>query len=638
MSTFHNLHFVQGNNEYDYYPQVDDTLSVEGKAADAKGVGDEITGLKEDLNNYFGATKNLVVEDLDNYKGNGAYLVNNTSGLAHMPSGTTEQGTLLVFAYNTTGNYGYVQMYITNSSQRYFYRVFVSTGWSSWHENTKLSEIDIIQGKNFTEKSIASGDFNNYVENGAYLVNTSMLNSPYASATGLLNVFTWNHSNKYGMMQMFIPNNNSISPYYRFKWSEWSAWQTFAPQVKFEFETVEKSATKNVLSKDNYSLKGYINTTTRQFTSNSNYLCTKDFIDIPFGTEIIYAKFPQTENNDRICAFLYYDENENYLSSYSGRFDGYDYKNATVPTVPSASVPSGVAKFKFWANNTTVQNGSNDVCISFSEPTQFLEYASAYNISNESLETPNIYLPLKGKRIVNFGDSIFGNKQAPFSISYALEQITGATVYNCGFGGTDMAERSSPTWDAFSMYRLSYAIANNDFALQDTAIEDTSAGLLVYFPSTLSLLKNINFDEVDIITIAFGTNDFTGNIVLDNESDPDDTTKFCGALRYSLDQIITAFPHIKIFVCGQTWRFWMGAGNVFEDDSDTHENGNGNKLTDFVAATKSVSDEYHVPFIDNYNIGINKINRDYYFPTGDGTHHNYLGAKLIAEHIKHELY
>lgn len=51
MSTFHNLHFVQGNNEYDYYPQVDDTLSVEGRAADAKAVGDEISDLKSDLNN-----------------------------------------------------------------------------------------------------------------------------------------------------------------------------------------------------------------------------------------------------------------------------------------------------------------------------------------------------------------------------------------------------------------------------------------------------------------------------------------------------------------------------------------------------------------------------------------------------------
>ena len=82
----------------------------------------------------------------------------------------------------------------------------------------------------------------------------------------------------------------------------------------------------------------------------------------------------------------------------------------------------------------------------------------------------------------------------------------------------------------------------------------------------------------------------------------------------------------------------MDSSNVFIDDSDTHENGNGDKLTDFVAATKSVSDEYHVPFIDNYNIGINKINRSYYFPANDGTHQNYLGAELIAEHIKHELY
>lgn len=50
MSTFHNLHFVQGNNEYDYYPQVDDTLSVEGRAADAKVTRDKIDSLRSDLN------------------------------------------------------------------------------------------------------------------------------------------------------------------------------------------------------------------------------------------------------------------------------------------------------------------------------------------------------------------------------------------------------------------------------------------------------------------------------------------------------------------------------------------------------------------------------------------------------------
>lgn len=588
-------------------------------------VGDLKSAIQSDV---FKATKAIVASDFNNYLTNGAYLVNSGS-LANRPD-TTEQGTLLVFAYNTSGNYGYVQIYITNSSWRMFYRAYVGGAWKEWKEVIRKNDLADFSKTVFIQGSTASGNFNSYVSNGAYFVNSAMTNAPNGITTGLLCVFTNDKSSGYGTTQIFIPQNAYYKPVYRYKWnSVWSNWsELYAGITEVEF-----SANQNVLSPANFTLNGFISTTDgTTFTSNSNYMCTNDFIDVPFGTQNIYAVFPQTENNDRICAVLYYDADGNYTGSYSGRFNGYNYKMATL------SGQIDVAKIKFWVNKTTVSDGSNEVCISFSTVQSFPQYEGVKKVSNNALETPEIYLPFVGKTIVNFGDSIFGNKRQPFSVSYALENLTGATVYNCGFGGTDMAARSNATWDAFSMYRLAYAIANNDFSLQDTAIEDTTAGLLSYFPSTLSLLKSIDFNDVDIITIAFGTNDFTGNIALDNESDPDDTTKFCGALRYSLDRIMAAFPHIKIFVCGQTYRFWMDLSNVFIDDSDTHENGNGDKLTDFVAATKSVSDEYHVPFIDTYNIGINKINRSYYFPANDGTHQNYLGAELIAEHIKHELY
>ena len=612
--------------------EVDPTLSVEGMAADAKATGDALNDLKADLTTEtFRATKTIAVDDFDNYMTNGAYLVNSGS-LAHRPD-TTEQGTLLVFAYNTTGNYGYVQIYITNSQNKIFYRAYVgNNAWKNWIEISSVAMVSDVTGKAFTERSVATSDLNNYLVNGAYLVNSTISNAPYESANGLLTVFTWNQTNAYGLMQMFVSKDASIPPYYRFRWnSVWSGWMTFAPQI--DIDVVETSKNANVLNPSNFTLKGYISVQDgTTFTSNNDYMCTNDFIDVPFGTSTIYAKFPQTENNNRICCFLFYDAEGNYTGSYSGRFTDADVKVATL------SGQIDVTKIKFWVNKTTVSGGSNDVCISFTEPSAFIAYEGEYKVDNKSLESPQIYLPLSGKKIVCFGDSIFGNKKTPFGVTGELKEITGATVYNIGFGGTDMAARSSTTWDAFSMYRLAYAIANNDFTLQDTAIEDTSAGLLAYFPKTLSLLKTIDFSDVDYITIAYGTNDFTGNIVLDNTDNLTDTTKFCGALRYSLQQIMSAFPHIKIFVCGQTYRFWMDASNIFIDDSDTHENGNGDKLTDFVTATKSVSDEYHVPFIDNYNIGINKINRSYYFPTNDGTHQNYLGAKLIAEHIKHELY
>ena len=54
---------------------------------------------------------------------------------------------------------------------------------------------------------------------------------------------------------------------------------------------------------------------------------------------------------------------------------------------------------------------------------------------------------------------------------------------------------------------------------------------------------------------------------------------------------------------------------------------------------KNISKEYHLPCIDNYyDIPINKFNRTHWFPSGDGTHHNEKGGKLIAEHMSNVIF
>lgn len=248
--------------------------------------------------------------------------------------------------------------------------------------------------------------------------------------------------------------------------------------------------------------------------------------------------------------------------------------------------------------------------------------------------------PLKDKVIINFGDSIFGNFSGEGSISGALAKHTGATVHNCGFGGCRMASHHIANFDAFSMYRLADAIATQTFVTQDTAIEsgktaatESDGKLPAYFENRLATLKGIDFNEVDIITIAYGTNDLTGEIIVDNENDLYNTNSFAGALRHSIETILTAYPHIRIFVCSQTNRFWTSV------DGDTYISGIGTKLTDFVAKTKEVAEAYHLPFIDNYyELGFNKFNRSVYFPATDGTHPNETGRELIAKHIASKLF
>ena len=258
----------------------------------------------------------------------------------------------------------------------------------------------------------------------------------------------------------------------------------------------------------------------------------------------------------------------------------------------------------------------------------------------QGVETAKNCIPLNGKVIVNFGDSIFGATRPPNDISTKLARLTGATVYNCGFGGCRMAKHHMTNYGAFSMYKLADAIVSGDWTEQDAGIADTTQSEKVpsYFSEGLAILKSLDFASVDIITIAYGTNDFTAGVRLELDTDAYDTSRFAGALRYSVEKLLTAYPHLKIFVCSQIYRYWRDADGEFSEDSDTYTNDNGDKLTDFVAKTEEVAKAYHLPYINNYDIGMNKYSRSHYFSATDGTHPLTTGCHLIAQHIAKELF
>lgn len=243
----------------------------------------------------------------------------------------------------------------------------------------------------------------------------------------------------------------------------------------------------------------------------------------------------------------------------------------------------------------------------------------------------------KNKTIVNFGDSIFGNSTAPDDISTMIAGLTGATVYNCAFGGCRMAVHGNENYTPFSMFSLANAIVSGDYTAQDAGVTNESAQILNK-EERVNTLKNIDFSKVDIVTIAYGTNDFTGENVLDDESNLLNTETFGGALRYSIETLLTAYPNLRIFICTPTWRFWNTSGE-YTQDSDTYTNGKGNTLINFVNKVKEICNDYHLPCIDNYfELGFNKFNRSQYFTNTDGTHPILSGRQLMAGHIAKELF
>jgi lysophospholipase L1-like esterase len=175
--------------------------------------------------------------------------------------------------------------------------------------------------------------------------------------------------------------------------------------------------------------------------------------------------------------------------------------------------------------------------------------------------------------------------------------------------------------------------ASDKWSTQDSAVESFAAKIVVY--KRLEMLKNIDFSQVDIITIAYGTNGI--GLPLENANDPLDTYTYAGATRYAIKTLLAKYPHLRIMLMTPIYR-WYSATS---DDGDTHQVG-GQTLLDRVTKLLEVGAEIKIPTIDLYHtLGINKYNYTGYFgdddETADWTHINSFGREQMGLRIAGEL-
>lgn len=243
-------------------------------------------------------------------------------------------------------------------------------------------------------------------------------------------------------------------------------------------------------------------------------------------------------------------------------------------------------------------------------------------VSKDNLDFAVIEPMLAGRKIVVFGDSLIGMTRDQTSVTAYAAEYTGAKVYNVGFGGCRMSKHPTNGYAAFSMWALADAVSSGSYTTQDAQ----AASGADYFAQQLAVLKSIDFANVGMAVIHYGTNDFTGNVAIDNADDDDDTSTLCGALRYALRKIQTAYPKIRVFVSLPIYRKWDSTG------AETYTNANGKKLREFCTALAGVADEFNCPCIDGYKaLGINAANASAFL--ADGTHLNEYGRQAFGEYI-----
>lgn len=238
-----------------------------------------------------------------------------------------------------------------------------------------------------------------------------------------------------------------------------------------------------------------------------------------------------------------------------------------------------------------------------------------------------------GKTLVTLGDSIFGNNaDSGTGAPDFIAKHSDMTVINGAFGGTRMVKRSNDITQsrcAFDFENLVDAIIDNDFSAQEQAIIDHPSDILPYYSDRLTALKNVDWSEVDFITINYGTNDWEAGT---------STQSYITAYEASLIKFMTEFPHIRVFVITPTFRFWIDENLEVIDDSNTRTFGNpAINLPTFNESLITVTNDLNLNLIDCYSIGINRYNWTHYFSQYDTTHQSYNGRELIGTRVANQI-
>lgn len=227
--------------------------------------------------------------------------------------------------------------------------------------------------------------------------------------------------------------------------------------------------------------------------------------------------------------------------------------------------------------------------------------------------TPSVYPDYSDRAVVFFGDSVIGNYTDSTSIPGVVSGLTGATVYNCGYGGN-----SAALWSdiPISLPGIVRALADGDVSSVPTDAQ-AYAGIGAYLESPPTG-KALSF------VISYGLNDYFLGLPLSGP-DPYDITTYTGAIRTAVDTLQSNFPEAQIILMTPTFCTYFNNGTEKQSEA-------GGVLTDYVDAVLSLGEELSVTVMDNYReLGINIQNSSEYL--GDGCHPKESGCYLIGNKI-----
>lgn len=205
--------------------------------------------------------------------------------------------------------------------------------------------------------------------------------------------------------------------------------------------------------------------------------------------------------------------------------------------------------------------------------------------------------------IACFGNAPFADdKGTDSNLANIIAKKTGAKVYNFAFEDSYLScEKPSLKAghnDLFSLYWLTTIFALDNDTIVNRHLEknpDTSLDR----QATLSLLQNLDFNTVDVITIMYDGSDYLDERGMYNRDDSQNIRHFGGALEASIKLIKETFPHIQIIVLSAPYAYGLEDDGTLVD-STIKIYGDEGPLASYVQYQSEVCYKTFTTFIDTF--------------------------------------
>ncbi|HBA48744.1 MAG TPA: hypothetical protein DCZ91_13290 [Lachnospiraceae bacterium] len=249
----------------------------------------------------------------------------------------------------------------------------------------------------------------------------------------------------------------------------------------------------------------------------------------------------------------------------------------------------------------------------------------------------------EGSSILVFGNAPFADDRGSRdNLASMIQEMTGATVYNCAVSGSYLAAESSELdgqahpMDIFNFYWLcSLATGYHDFT--DAEFQKGMAVLGDSAPpeanEVYNTLKSIDLNTVDVVVAMYDGSDYLDGHPMYNDGNSTDITQFTGNTEAGIELLNYCYPNIRIIIMSPPYAYGLDEnGNYISSDIQRY---GWDVLSTYVIKQYASCSSRMVTFVDNLYGTINEDQAPDYLT--DHLHLNLAGRKKVAERFVHAL-